>query len=57
VSPEGTGPEPAGGPVDEERIGPFSTWGRLYATVIVYGVLVILLLALFTFILSPGTGS
>lgn len=36
-------------------IGPFPTWGRLYTTVIVYGVGLILVLVILTRLLDPGT--
>lgn len=36
-------------------IGPFPTWGRLYTTVIVYGVGLILVLWVLTRLLDPGT--
>ncbi|MFC1660337.1 hypothetical protein ACFL3S_02575 [Gemmatimonadota bacterium] len=39
----------------EGPIGPFATWGRLYAVVLFYGVSVILLLLFLTRVLDPGT--
>ena len=39
----------------EERIGPFPSWRWLYATVIVYGVVVILLLYILTIVLGFGS--
>jgi len=38
----------------EGPIGPFPTWGRLYATVLVYGVVLILILLFLTRVLDPG---
>jgi len=39
----------------EERIGPFPSWEWLYATVIVYGAAVILLLYILTIVLGFGS--
>lgn len=39
----------------EERIGLFPTWGWLYATVIVYGAAVILILYILTIVLGFGS--
>ncbi len=43
-------PDDEAGPV-----GPFASWRWVYGTVLLYGVLVIGLLALLTRILDPGT--
>ena len=45
-----------GGREDRERVGPFPSWGWLYAVVVVYGALVIGLLTLLTRLLDPGAG-
>ena len=37
---------------DEGRVGPFPSWGALYKTVVVYGVLVIGILLILTRVLS-----
>ncbi len=52
----GMAPEPGGKPRrDEEgRIGPFPSWSWVYATVLIYGVLMILALWVLTRILDPG---
>ena len=36
-------------------VGPFSSWRQMYAVVLVYGVGLILLLLLLTWLLDPGT--
>jgi hypothetical protein len=39
----------------EERIGLFPSWKSLYATVVVYGVVVILILYILTIVLGSGS--
>ncbi len=39
----------------EERIGLFPSWKSLYATVVVYGVVVILILYILTIVLGFGS--
>jgi hypothetical protein len=38
-----------------ERVGPFPSWGWVYGTLIVYGVLMLGLLTVLTWVLDPGT--
>lgn len=40
---------------DDIPIGPFPTWGRLYLTVLAYGIILIVILLLLTRLLDPGT--
>ena len=51
----GTQQPPSGGNEGEERVGPFPSWVWLYATVVVYGVVVILLLYILTIVLGFGS--
>jgi hypothetical protein len=55
AGPDGTQPTGPRRGESNERIGPFSSWGRLYAVVLLYGVAMILLLLLLTRLLDPGT--
>lgn len=64
---DGTGSLPPGPMVapgseraqDEDRgpVGPFPSWGWVYGTVLVYGLLVIVVLWILTGLLDPGAGS
>jgi len=38
-----------------ERVGPFPSWGWVYGTLIVYGVLMLGVLTVLTWVLDPGT--
>jgi hypothetical protein len=42
---------------DGGRVGPFPSWGWVYGTVLVYGVVVILVLIVLSRVLSHGAGS
>ena len=52
---EGPAPLPSGGDEEEERIGLFPSWKSLYATVVVYGIAVILILYILTIVLGFGS--
>ena len=41
----------------DERIGPFPSWGSLYGTVLVYGLLVIIVLSILSGVMGFGVGS
>jgi hypothetical protein len=53
--PAATESAPAKETEPEDPIGPFPTWGRLYATVFIYGAILILILLILTRVLDPGT--
>ena len=46
---------PSGEDEGEGRIGLFPSWRALYATVVVYGVVVILILYILTIVLGSGS--
>jgi hypothetical protein len=41
--------------VEAERVGPFPSWGWVYGTLIVYGILMMGLLSVLTWVLDPGS--